>query len=51
MLLNSAEQKSLFEARNSPTINESTLGKLAEFALLNPCSMADVFCGNDKQRL
>lgn len=40
--LNSAEQKSLFDAKNSPSIIMSILGKLALFALVNPCSMTRV---------
>lgn len=36
--LNSAEQKSLFVLRNSPNIRTSTIGKLDEFAVVNPGS-------------
>lgn len=37
--LNSAEQKSLFDARNVPSIIKSILGKFALEAFVNPCSM------------
>lgn len=37
--LNSAEQKSLFDPRNVPSINKSIFGKFALEAFRNPCSM------------
>lgn len=37
--LNSAEQKSLFDPRNFPSVNKSILGKFALEAFINPCSM------------
>lgn len=41
---NSAEQKSLFYARNSPNINKSIMGKLKLFAWMDNSSIANVAC-------
>lgn len=43
-LPNSDEQKSLFEAKNMPSITASTFGKILLFALLNHDFMANYTC-------
>ena len=48
-LENSAEQKSLFDARNFPIINKSILGKLALSALIIPGFIFVNFCLSGKK--